>query len=77
MQSQNHSNKEGAGNEMKRTGQSVKKDKVDEERLEPKPEVPPKNSPMMRTFKKVGYSVWLIVMIVGGVLAFFTFIFLL
>lgn len=45
-------------------------------RLEPKPEVPRKNSPFMTGLKKVGYSVWLIVMIVGGGLAFITFLFL-
>lgn len=50
--------------------------KTDSERLEPKPEVPRKNSPFMKGLKKFGYSVWLIVMIVGGGLAFITFLFL-
>ena len=77
MQLNNPPNKEGNGNEIERTGQSTERDTANEERLEPKLEVSPKNSSIMRTFKKVGYSVWLIVMIVGGVLAFFTFIFLL
>lgn len=50
--------------------------KTDSDRLEPKPEVPKKDSGFMRVLKKVGYSVWLIVMIVGGGLAFITFLFL-
>lgn len=50
--------------------------KSDSERLEPKPEVPRKDSAFMKGLKKVGYSVWLIVMIVGGGLAFITFLFL-
>ena len=77
MQSQDQSNKEPTEQEIRGTEPSPELEGAGEERLEPKPEVPPKNSSTMRTFKKVGYSVWLIVMIVGGVLAFFTFIFLL
>lgn len=50
--------------------------KANSERLEPTPEAPSKRSATKQFFKKMGYSVWLIVMIVGGGLAFITFLFL-
>lgn len=50
--------------------------KADSKRPEPTPQAPPKTSNTMQFFKRVGYSVWLIVMIVGGGLAFITFLFL-
>lgn len=50
--------------------------KADSGSVESTPEAPSKRSATKQFFKRMGYSVWLIVMVVGGGLAFITFLFL-
>lgn len=77
MERTNDSEKQG-----KRESSSEQKPHIDrtENQLKPTPENPlngPNESAFKRAVKKIGYSVWLIVMVVGAALAFVAALFLL